>query len=132
MIFFNQHQDVVDIDLHLLDKLNFKFNIIRDIFFFSFIFSTVLIIQVKVDALIILQIPCSNTVHFFKLIKGRKYISHTKDRAEQSDKIFLYLLSNDLSTKRIFCFQLFQQINITRMILTVVVLIAIPVIPKAL
>ena len=54
MIFFNQHQDVVDIDFHLLNQLDFKFNIIRYIFFFSIFFSAVLVVKVKVDTLIIL------------------------------------------------------------------------------
>ena len=132
MILLNQHQYVVNIDFHLLDKFDFKFNIVCNIFFFGIAFSTVLIVEVKIDTLIILQISCDDTVHFCKLVKGRKNVSHTEDLTEQSDKIFLCLFSDNLTIKRIFRFQLFKQINIAGVIPAIVVLIAVPVIIEAL
>ena len=70
MVFFDQHKYVVDVDFHLFDKLDFKFDIVRNIFLFCIALFAVLVVEVKIDALIILQIPCGNTVHFLKLVKG--------------------------------------------------------------
>ena len=132
VIFFNQHQYVVDIDFHLLNQLDFKFDIVRNIFLFCIALFAVLVVEVKIDALIILQIPCGNTVHFLKLVKGRENISHTEDSAEQSDKIFLCLVSDNLSVERIFSFQFFKQIYIAGMILAVIIFVTVPVIIEAL
>ena len=56
MVLHDQHQKVVDVDLHLPDELDFEGNIIVDVFFVSIRFRAVRLIKIEIDALVILKI----------------------------------------------------------------------------
>lgn len=44
VVLLHRHEDVVNIDFHLLDKLDFKRNIVCDVLFFGFAFFTIFIV----------------------------------------------------------------------------------------
>ena len=69
MVLHNQHQNVVDVDLHLPDELDLEGNIIVDVFFVSIRFRAVRLIKVEIDALVILKIPLRKKFVPGKLIK---------------------------------------------------------------
>ena len=54
VIFFDQHQYVVDVDFYLLNQLDFEFDIVCNIFLFCIAFFAVLVVEIEIDALIIL------------------------------------------------------------------------------
>ena len=69
MVLHDQHQDVVDVDLHLPDEFNFEGNIVVDILFVPIRFRAVFLIKVEIDALIILKIPLREKLMPGKLVK---------------------------------------------------------------
>ena len=126
MVFFNQHQDIVDIDLYLLYQLNFKDNIVCDVLFVAF-GPTVLpfIPKVLIPAQVVLEVPFGKDLIARKFIKGTQQIPHTQYRTEQHDKIPLPLLSrNTLLGQREFCRQFLNHILIAGMFLSTVICVA--------
>ena len=56
MVLHDQHQNVVDVDLHLPDELDLEGNIVVDILFVPVCFRAIRLIKVEIDALVILKI----------------------------------------------------------------------------
>ena len=69
MVLHNQHQNVVDVDLHLPDELDLEGNIIVDVFFVPIRLRAVRLIKVEIDALVILKIPLRQDFIACKLVK---------------------------------------------------------------
>ena len=58
VILLDEHQNVVDIDLDLLDEFDFKDNIVRDVLFFAAGFAVLPFIpQVLIAAEVVLEVP---------------------------------------------------------------------------
>lgn len=69
MVLHDEHQNVVDVDLHLPDKLDLERNIIVDVFFVPIRFRAVRLIEIEIHALIILKIPLREKLMPGKLVK---------------------------------------------------------------
>ena len=69
MVLHDQHQNVVNVDLHLPDELDLEGNIIVDILFVSVRFWAVRLIEIEIHALIILKIPLREKFMPGKLVK---------------------------------------------------------------
>ena len=69
MVLHDQHQNVVNVDLHLPDELDLEGNIIVDILFVSVRFWAVRLIEIEIHALIILKIPLREKLMPGKLVK---------------------------------------------------------------
>ena len=69
MVPHDQHQNVVDVDLHLPDELDLEGNIIVDILFVPIRFREIRLIKIEMHALIILKIPLREKFVPGKLIK---------------------------------------------------------------
>ena len=69
MVLHDQHQDIINVDLHLPDELDLEGNIIVDVFFVSIRFRAVRLIKVEIDALVILKIPLRKNLMPDKLVK---------------------------------------------------------------
>ena len=69
MVLHDQHQDIINVDLHLPDELDLEGNIIVDVFFVPIRFRAVRLIKVEIDALIILKIPLRQDFIASKLVK---------------------------------------------------------------
>ena len=57
MIFADQHQYVVDIDFDLFDEFHLKNNVIIDVVFLHFFLLAEFMVEIKINTLIILEIP---------------------------------------------------------------------------
>ena len=69
VVLHDEHQNVVDVDLHLPDEFNFEGNIIVDILFVPVCFRAIRLIKVEIDALVILKIPLRKNLVSGKLVK---------------------------------------------------------------
>ena len=69
MVLHDQHQNVVDVDLHLPDKFNLEGNIVVDVFFVSIRFRAIRLIKIEIHALVILKIPLREKLMPGKLVK---------------------------------------------------------------
>ena len=69
MVLHDQHQDIINVDLHLPDELDLEGNIIVDVFFVPIRFRAVRLIKVEIDALVILKIPLREKFVPGKLVK---------------------------------------------------------------
>ena len=69
MVPHDQHQDIINVDLHLPDELDLEGNIIVDILFVPIRFREIRLIKLEIHALIILKIPLREKFVPGKLIK---------------------------------------------------------------
>ncbi len=69
MVLHDQHQNVVNVDLHLPDEFNFERNIIVDVFFVPICFRAIRLIKIEIHALVILKIPLHEKLMPGKLVK---------------------------------------------------------------
>ena len=69
VVLHDEHQNVVDVDLHLPDEFNFEGNIIVDILFVPVCFRAIRLIKVEIHALVILKIPLRQDFIACKLVK---------------------------------------------------------------
>ena len=69
MVLHDQHQNVVNVDLHLPDELDLEGNIIVDVFFVSIRFRAIRLIKIEIHALVILKIPLRKKLVPGKLVK---------------------------------------------------------------
>jgi hypothetical protein len=69
MVLHDEHQNVVNVDLHLPDEFNFERNIIVDVFFVPIRFRAIRLIKIEIHALVILKIPLREKFVPGKLVK---------------------------------------------------------------
>ena len=69
VVLHDEHQNVVNVDLHLPDELDFKGNIIVDVFFVPIRFRAIRLIEVEIHTLVILKIPLRQDFIAGKLVK---------------------------------------------------------------
>ena len=129
-IVFANRYIIVDVDFNLLDKLDFKDDIISNVFFVTTGFTAFpFVIQILISAEIILEVTLGQYLITYEVIKGRKDITHTKDCTEQSNKFLLILLSgNTLIGQRISCGKILNHIHVAGMELATIVFVSVVVI----
>lgn len=93
-IFFYQHEDIVDIDLHLPHKFHFKNNVGIDVFLLN-LSLPVFLVQIEIDALVILKLALGQDLVAPKVVKGGEDISEAEDMPEQGDKLLFHLFADD-------------------------------------
>ena len=69
MVLHDQHQDIINVDLHLPDEFNLEGNIVVDILFVPIRFRAIRLIEIELHALIILKIPLREKLMPGKLVK---------------------------------------------------------------
>ena len=69
MVLHDQHQDIINVDLHLPDELDLEGNIIVDVFFVPIRFRAIRLIKIEIHALVILKIPLRQDFIACKLVK---------------------------------------------------------------
>ena len=69
MVLHDQHQNVVNVDLHLPDELDLEGNIIVDVFFVPIRFRAIRLIKIEIHTLVILKIPLRQDFIACKLVK---------------------------------------------------------------
>ena len=68
-LLYDEHQNVVNVDLHLPDKFNLEGNIVVDILFVPIRFRAIRLIKIEIHALVILKIPLREKFVPGKLVK---------------------------------------------------------------
>ena len=97
VIFFYQHQDVININFNLLYQFNLKYNIIRNIRTFSrFPPPLPFIMQILIFSKIILKISLIDDFFARKIIKQYKQVFHPQNGTKQGNKVLLVLLAENL------------------------------------
>ncbi len=69
VVLHDEHQNVVNVDLHLPDELDLEGNIIVDVFFVPIRFRAIRLIKIEIHTLVILKIPLREKFMPGKLVK---------------------------------------------------------------
>ena len=69
MVLHDQHQDIINVDLHLPDELDLEGNIVVDILCVPIRFRAIRLIKIEIHALVILKIPLRQDFIACKLVK---------------------------------------------------------------
>ena len=78
VIFFDQQKNIVDVDFHLLDELDFKYDVIRNIFFFVLLAPVPpLVVKIIVSSLLVLHIAFGQNVIPRKFVESGKNVPHS-------------------------------------------------------
>lgn len=99
VVLCNQHQDIVDVDFHLFHEFHFKHNIVHDAVFIAR-FRLDFIIHIMVCTCVVLKINRGQDFVSGKTVKGGEDISQAENVAEQNNKIFFALFSDDGLSQR--------------------------------
>ena len=92
VVFLDQHQDIVNVDLYLSHQFDFEYDVVRNIFFVAVIALPPFVVQVLVAAQIVLEIQVGQDLPALELIEGGEQVPHPQDRAKQRDEVPLILL----------------------------------------
>ena len=131
MILFYQHQDIVDIDLHLADELRLEDYILRDIFFIMLFPAVPLFFDIEIPPLVILPVTGGKNFPPFEFIERRKQISHAKQDAEEQDEFLLLFFADDISAQRKLILEPLHEIHISIPVLAIRIRIAFIVVLEA-
>ena len=114
----DEHEDVVDVDLDLLDELDLEGHVIVDAFLVPVPGLPELGVQVEVHAAVVLAVAFREDLVSRVLVEGAEDVLQPQDRAEQGDERLLLALAHDPLADRIRTDQL---MNFLRILLVVVV-----------
>jgi hypothetical protein len=89
----DQHQDVIDVDLDLLDQLDLEHHVVVDRFLLGLVRAAEFGVQVQVEALVVLKIPLAEDLVAREVVEGREDVLQPQDRAEQLDERLLRRLA---------------------------------------
>src|SRR5699024_350006 len=126
-ILLHQHQNVVNVDLHLLDQFHLKNNIIHNTVFVAGL-GLDLLVYVVVCTGIVLKIDLRQNLMPHKTIKRRQDIPQAQDITEQNNEILFVLLSQNGLSQREALHQLLDPLLIPLLFLALIVNAAIVII----
>ena len=126
-ILLHQHQNVVNVDLHLPDQFHLKNNIIHDTVFVAGL-GLDLLVYVVVCTGIVLKINLGQNLMPHKTVKCRQDIPQAQNIAEKDDEILFVLLSQNGLSQREALHQLLDSLLIPLLFLALVVNAAIVII----
>ena len=95
----DEKEYVVNIDFHLLDKFHLKYDVIVDVFFFNFVCTAILLVQVYIDTLIVLEINRCKDLFVLELVKSSKDIAKTEDGTVEADEVFFACPSKETTSE---------------------------------
>lgn len=79
MILGDELQDIIDVDGNLLDQLNFKNDVVVDIFLIAVLLLAQLVVEVEIDTLIILELAFRQDFIAFEFVKGGKDVANPQN-----------------------------------------------------
>ncbi len=132
VVLLHQHQDVVDVDLDLPYQLRFEHDVVHDVGALV-VFLGPLVLQVLVDAHVVLHVAVAQYPHADELIEGGQQVPHPQDGPEQLDKPALPFLPGDLLLRhRELIGQLGDHVHIAVMVLSIDIDEAFIIVPERL
>ena len=96
MVFFDQHQNVVNVDFNLTDQFDFKDNVVCNILFADFRLMNPFIAQILIATEIILHIAFGKNFPARKFVEGGKQVAHTQNGTKEKNEILLAFFADDL------------------------------------
>ena len=93
----DEHEDIVDIDIDLLDELHFEDEVVRDRFLFHLRALARLVIEVQVDAPVVFELARGDRVVTFEVVEGREDVAQAQDLPHEVDEALLFLFRGDRS-----------------------------------
>ena len=114
---FDQHEDVVNVDVHLFDQFHLKDQVVSDGFFVGPSAFTRLVVQVQVDAPVVFEVTRRDRVIAFEVVEGCQDVTQSEDLSHQDDEALLLLLRGDrpdgegeVDAQLVHCFQVVGQV----------------------
>lgn len=133
LVLLDEHEDIVDVDLDLLDQLDLKDDILCDIFLIAVLFLLPFVAQILISTKVGLQIALRDQLFPCEIIKRTEKISHSQHSAEQQDEVTLILLADDRRLReREPLEQLLNHIDVTGLVLALFIDIAVVIVLEAL
>ena len=115
----DEHENVVDIDLYLLNQLHLEDHIFVDGLPFPVAFSTEFREQVEVDTAVVLLLARRQQRVISELVEGSQDVLDTQYRSEKLDELLFRLLANNCLIQRVFLEQLIHQLGVFGKVLSV-------------
>ena len=94
-VLLDEHQDVVDVDLDLLDQLDLEDDVVVDRLLVGVLVLAELGVQVEVDAAVVLALPVGEDLVAGEVVERGQDVLQAQDRAEQRDELLLRGLPDD-------------------------------------
>ena len=110
MVLLNQHQDVVDVYLHLSDEFGFKDEVVVYHLFIHIGSLPPLFPQIEVVRLVVLHLPVGEQFFTLELVESLQYVDALQQTSEQTDKPSLLLLTHCRSSVGKLVHQLLRQL----------------------
>ncbi len=123
VVLLHQHQDVVDVDVDLLQKLDLEDEIVVDDGG-VLLLPAPFLVQIGVDAAIVLLVARAQRIVLGKVVEGGEDVAQAQDHAEQPDERLLLFLAHDDGTgknrlKRELLSQLVQAVVVLGKVLSI-------------
>ena len=132
LVLLDEHEDIIDVDLDLLDQLDFKDDILGDILLIAVLDLLPFVAQILISTEVGLQIALGDQLFPCEIIKRAEKIPHPQHSAEQQDEVALILLADDRRLReREPLEQLLNHIDVTGLILTLFIDITVVIILEA-
>ena len=94
---FDEHEDVIDVDIDLLDEFHFEDEVVRDRFLLHLRALARLVIEVQVDAPVIFELARGDRVITFEVVEGGEDVAQAQDLPHEVDEALLFLFGGDRS-----------------------------------
>ena len=132
-VLLDEHEDIIDVDLDLLDQLDLKDDVLCDIFLIAVLFLLPFVAQILISTKVGLQIALRDQLFPCEIIKRAEKIPHPQHSAEQQDEVTLILLAYYSGfSQRESLEQLLNHIDVTGLILALFIDIAVVIVLEAL
>ena len=96
----DEHEDVVDVDLDLLDQLDLEDDVVVDRLLLGVLVLAELGVEVEVDAAVVLALPLGEDLVAGELVERGQDVLQPQDRAEEGDELLLRRLADDRLPER--------------------------------
>ena len=94
---FDEHEDVVDVDVDLLDEFHFEDEVVGDRFLVRFRALPCFVVQVEVDTPVVFELARGDRVVALEVVEGREDVAQAQDLPHEVDELLLFLFGGDRS-----------------------------------
>ena len=105
MVLLNHAQNVVDVDVELTNRIHFENDVIVDVFRFTLVLPSQLVVEVEIQALVVLKVVIAeDLLHGLvigEFIENPQHVQPPQDFAKEHHELLDACLSGDGNAKRI-------------------------------
>ena len=122
VMFGDERNNIVYIDLDLLDQFNFKDYILVDALLIRLPSVSELVVYVDIHTLVVLHIALAEELGSLEIVKALKDIDGLEQTAEQPGKLLLLLFQHNWLTHRILLQQFIHQLAVAGVVLALIII----------